>query len=156
VKNKLVRDVMTKKVLTVEADWSIAELKDFLIEHGISGAPVTDANGLVGVVSSTDLLRADVAPQKEEHDFFAASLDRALSPSELGTMHIEGSSDQTVRDVMTPVVFQVAEDTRVDEVADMMARGQIHRVLVTSGRRVTGIVSALDLVGELRDVLRSE
>jgi signal-transduction protein with cAMP-binding, CBS, and nucleotidyltransferase domain len=36
-----------------------------------------------------------------------------------------------------------------------MARGRIHRVVVTSDGRVTGIVSALDLVGVLRDVLRS-
>jgi CBS domain-containing protein len=55
---------------------------------------------------------------------------------------------------MTPVVFEVPHEARVDEVADMMTSGRIHRVVVTSGGRVSGIVSALDLVLVLRDALR--
>lgn len=147
---------MTKPVHTAEADWSVEELKAFLLERHISGAPVTDGGKLVGVVSSTDLLRSDAAERaRADVGYFSTSLDRPLAPDELRTMHVEGASGQTVRDVMTPVVFQVSDDVRVDEVADTMARGRIHRVVVTSDGRVTGIVSALDLVGVLRDVLRS-
>lgn len=155
VKNPLVREIMTTPVRTVEADWSIEELKAFLLEHDISGAPVIDRGKLVGVVSSTDLLRSDATDRARAHEgYFSTSLDRPLAADELHTMHVEGSG-QTVRDVMTPVVFQVSDDARADEVADTMARGRIHRVVVTAGGRVTGIVSALDLVAVLRDVLRS-
>ena len=113
VKNPLVRDIMTKPVRTVEADWSIEELKAFLLEHDISGAPVIDRGKLVGVVSSTDLLRSDATDRARAHDgYFSTSLDRPLAADELRTMHVEGSSGQTVRDVMTPVVFQVSDDVR--------------------------------------------
>jgi CBS domain-containing protein/tetratricopeptide (TPR) repeat protein len=158
VKNPLVRDIMTKPVLTADADWSLEELKGFLLEHDISGAPVTDKGKLVGVVSSTDLLRTEATERASggHEGYFSTSLDRPLAPAELRTMHIEGGSAEAVRDVMTPVVFQVPDDTRVDEVADMMARGRIHRVVVTTRGRVSGIVSALDLVTVLRDALRSE
>lgn len=157
MKNPLVREIMTKPVRTVEADWSLEELKAFLLEHAISGAPVTDGGKLVGVVSSTDLLRTDNTERARSHaGYFSTSLDRPLAPDELRTMHVEDASGQTVRDVMTPVVFQVSDDVRVDEVADTMARGRIHRIVVTSGGRVSGIVSALDLVAVLRDVLRSD
>ena len=55
----LVREVMTHKVLTAGSDWTLAELKTFLLEHSISGAPVVDAHGkLVGVVSATDVMRS--------------------------------------------------------------------------------------------------
>lgn len=156
MKNPPVREIMTTPVRTVEADWGLEELKAFLLEHDISGAPVTDQGKLVGVVSSTDLLRGDGAERtRRESGYLSTSLDRPLAPSELRTMHIDGASGQTVRDVMTPVVFQVSDDVPVDEVADTMVRGRIHRVVVTSKGKVSGIVSALDLVGVLRDTLRA-
>ncbi|MCA9596289.1 MAG: CBS domain-containing protein [Myxococcales bacterium] len=154
-----IKDVMTRELLTVGADWTLDELKGFLLEHGISGAPVVDNGGkLIGVVSSTDLLRSDDAETDNTRadGFFVSTLDRPLAADELASMHLQAQSSRSVRDVMTPVMFQIAEDSSLDEVADMMARGRIHRVLVTNGTKVTGIVSALDLVRVLRDMVREQ
>lgn len=152
----LVREVMTRKVLTAGADWTLAELKTFLLEHGISGAPVVDRAGkLVGVVSATDILRSEDTSETTEGGYFATSLDRPLGEEELRTLMVEGGPTQVVGDVMTPVVFQAAADTPVDEVADTMVRGRIHRIVVTEEGAVVGIVTALDLVRALRDVLRA-
>jgi CBS domain-containing protein len=156
----LTKDVMTRELLTVGAEWTLDELKGFLLEHGISGAPVVDISGkLIGVVSSTDLLRAgddDETQSARADGFFVSTLDRPLAADELASMHLQASTSRTVRDVMTPVMFQIGEDSGLDEVADMMARGRIHRVLVTDGNHVTGIVSALDLVRVLRDMVREK
>jgi CBS domain-containing protein len=143
-------------VLTVEADWSLDVLKSFLVEHSISGAPVVDRSGkLLGVVSSTDLLQANEREHAPDRPaYFCTTLDRPLAKSELRTMHIEGASGQRVSDVMTPVVFAVNDDVSISEVADMMALGRIHRVVVKSGERLCGIVTTLDLVGVLREALR--
>jgi CBS domain-containing protein len=154
----LVRDVMTRLVHTAGAHWTLEELKTFLLEHGISGAPVVDSAGrLAGVVSTTDLVRASSAALGTDQSpggYFATSLDRPLSAAELGSLQIEGEGEQRVRDVMTPVVFQTESDTPLDEVADIMIQGHIHRVIVTKDGAVTGIVSALDLVRALRDLMR--
>ncbi len=151
----LVREVMTHKVLTAGSDWTLAELKTFLLEHSISGAPVVDAHGkLVGVVSATDVMRSEDTPEMTEGGYFATSLDCPLGEEELSSLIIEGAPSQIVGDVMTPVVFQIAADAPVDEAADTMARGRIHRIVVTEGDAVVGIVTALDLVRVLRDVLR--
>ncbi|MBK7583894.1 MAG: CBS domain-containing protein [Myxococcales bacterium] len=147
---------MTQKVLTVSADWSLTELKAFLLERGISGAPVVDEKGkLVGVVSSTDLLRSEDGRESTQGSFFAASLERPLDEDELETLFVEGAPTQVVGDVMTPVVFQIAADAEIDEAADTMVRGRIHRIVVTEGESVVGIVTALDLVRALRDILRT-
>ena len=154
-----IKDVMTRELLTVGADWTLDELKGFLLEHGISGAPVVDNGGkLIGVVSSTDLLRSNNTKTNNTrtNNFFVSTLDRPLAADELASMHLQAQSSRSVRDVMTPVMFQIAEDSSLDEVADMMARGRIHRVLVTNGTKVTGIVSALDLVRVLRDMVREQ
>ena len=155
----LVSEIMTREVRTVGADWSLEELKTFLLEHGISGAPVVDdKNKLVGVVSTTDLLRTEEGLEVQSNnpsDFFVSSLKRPLSKAELLTMHVETTSSQVVRDVMTPIVFSVPDDTDVLDVADLMVRGRVHRLVVTRNDALCGIVSALDLVRALRDQIRA-
>ena len=151
---------MTRKVHTAGTDWSLEELKTFLLQHGISGAPVVDSAGkLVGVVSTTDLVRAssdESAGDSSAGGYFASSLDRLLAPEELRSLQVDEEGVQRVRDVMTPVVFQADAETTLDEVADMMVRGQIHRVIVTGDGAVTGIVTALDMVRAFRDSLRGQ
>ncbi len=47
---------------------------------------------------------------------------------------------------MTPVVHSVTENASVDSVARLMTRKHIHRVIVRRGRKVAGIISALDVL----------
>jgi len=53
-----VRQAMTKDVITVPPDMTMAEFRNVLREHRISGAPVVDGGHLVGVVSTEDLIEA--------------------------------------------------------------------------------------------------
>lgn len=160
MQNLTARDVMTRGVQTASADWTLDELRTFLVSRSISGAPVCDKAGkLVGVVSSTDLMRAaseESQVQDEEHAFYANGLDRRLSKEDLRGLHIEVSSSTTVSEIMTPLVFEVAPDASIYSVADMMARGRIHRVFVSHGGKLLGVVSALDLVRVLRDMTNPE
>lgn len=52
----------------------------------------------------------------------------------------------TIRDVMTAEAVSVSEDTPVEEVAALMLDQMVRRVPVVSGGRVTGIVSASDII----------
>ncbi len=54
---KTLQDVMTHPVVAVEPGTPIREVARLLVEHGVSGLPVVDADGrVVGVVSEGDLL----------------------------------------------------------------------------------------------------
>jgi signal-transduction protein with cAMP-binding, CBS, and nucleotidyltransferase domain len=55
----------------------------------------------------------------------------------------------TVSDVMTPVVHSVELSTPVEDVARVMRRKHIHRVIVADKGKVMGIISALDLLAVL-------
>ncbi len=57
VRELLVGDMMTKDVLTVGPDSSLAEATDLMVVHRIRRLPVVDGGKLVGVVSRRDLLR---------------------------------------------------------------------------------------------------
>jgi CBS domain-containing protein len=58
----------------------------------------------------------------------------------------------TVDDLMTPMVFDVSEDTPLQTVAETMLKGRIHRVLVTHKNHLVGIITALDLIRVIRDL----
>lgn len=158
VRQMTVSDVMQREVLAAEGGWSLEELADFLVDNGISGAPVIGANDkLVGVVSLTDIVRQNrmqdhSTERPDTHDVYLFDLDRRLGREELREMHIQVESAVQVRDIMTPMIFSVGEDTAVQEVADTMLKGRIHRVFVTSEGKLSGIVTALDMLKVIRDL----
>ncbi len=51
------RDVMTKDVITLGPDLSIRDAMDVLTSRRVSGAPVVENRKVIGVISTSDLLR---------------------------------------------------------------------------------------------------
>jgi len=153
-----VSDVMQRNVLAVDADWPLDKLAGFLVDNSISGAPVTDEQDeLVGVVSLTDLVRQSSLTEKDTesshtHDVYLYELERHLSQEELRVFHTQYESPVQVREIMTPMIFKVSEEDSVQEVADTMLKGRIHRVFVTKGTKLTGIVTALDMLQVIRSI----
>ena len=153
-----VRDVMRAEVLAVEAGWSMDQLADFLVDKSISGAPVTSADGqLIGVVSLTDIVRQNRLPEngtdmEDTHDVYLYELERRMSRDELRELHVQYETPAQVRDIMTPMIFSVGEDTSVQEVAETMLKGRIHRVFVTRDSKLVGIVTALDMLQVIRGI----
>lgn len=149
------RDLMTDRVLTVQADWSVQELAAFLTEHSISGAPVvSDYGGAIGVVSLTDLARHDSDPSASDDTDDTESppafyLGDAVVHEEANLDALQQQSGTTVRDLMMPTIFTVEEDTPIHEIARRMVQGQLHRLLVVRAgteRKVVGLVSAIDVL----------
>ncbi|MEN8204543.1 MAG: CBS domain-containing protein [Pseudomonadota bacterium] len=153
-----VNDVMQRDVLAVDADWPLDKLAGFLVDNSISGAPVTDADGeLVGVVSLTDLVRHNSMTDKDTdtnntHDVYLYELERHVSNEELRVFHTQYESPVQVREIMTPMIFKVSKEDSVQEVAETMLKGMIHRVFVTRKGKLKGIVTALDMLQVIRDI----
>ena len=153
-----VNDVMQSEVLSVDADWPLDKLAGFLVDNSISGAPVTDEKGeLVGVVSLTDLVRHSSMTEKDTettntHDVYLYELERHMSHEELRVFHTQYESPIQVREIMTPMIFKVSEEDSVQDVATTMIKGRIHRVFVTRGSKLTGLVTALDMLQVIRNI----
>jgi CBS domain-containing protein len=152
LKDLTAKDLMTSNVLTVGEEWLLDRLAEFFIEHSISGAPVASEDGkLIGVVSLTDLARFQSLPvgevrEESPHQYFQPIEDLRLAREELSGFRVDIESLVTVGDIMTPAIFNVDEDAGVQQVADIMISGRIHRLLVTRDGEVTGIVAAFDLL----------
>ncbi|MBI3297235.1 MAG: CBS domain-containing protein [Elusimicrobia bacterium] len=132
------RDVMQKKVVTVRPNMLVRELARLLDEKRISGAAVVDGGGaLVGVVSKSDLVHHEL----EGGESFIAPVARLPEG-----FHVESPDRTTVSDIMTPGAIEASADAPVPELARLMRRRRIHRVFITKGRKLLGIVTTLDLL----------
>jgi CBS domain-containing protein len=158
MKKLVAKDIMNTNVLSVGMDWSLEQLADYLVENSISGVPVTSDEGkLLGVVSMTDIVRYRSMPLTEDrpddtHEYYSYSPERRYSPEEVENSRIEAESLVTVRDIMTFITFNVDEDTTIQQVADAMLRGNIHRVLVTRDDVLVGIITTMDMLKAIKDL----
>lgn len=144
-------DLMTRSLLVVNADWRVSELAEFLVSNGISGAPVADQyERVVGVVSVTDIARhasmAEDEPGARHHQYYTDTLDFTVDDDLYIEYEEEDEDVATVRDIMTPSVFDVDVHTSVRIASQAMVKNRIHRVMVSDNGRVVGIVSALDIL----------
>jgi CBS domain-containing protein len=154
----LAKDIMKQDILSVGMEWSIDQLADYLIENSISGAPVTSEEGkLLGVVSLTDIVRyrsmptTDIRPN-DPHDYYIHTPEPRYSFAEIESFHVDTESLVTVREIMTSMTFNVNEDATLQQVADAMLGGGIHRVFVTRDKVLVGIITTMDILGVIRDL----
>jgi len=146
MKNLKAKDIMNTNVLTVPDDMTVQELATFLTEREILGAPVIDSGGeVVGVVSCTDIAQSAVRANIAKVDFFGQGWEDKLDPEEIQDLPVENES-LPVREIMTPTIYTVPEDTPISEIAKAMVAGRIHRLLITRGTRLVGIVTTLDML----------
>lgn len=144
----LAREVMNTKVITVPSTMDVRDAARLFLENGITGAPVTDDRGeLAGVISQTDLIYYNLTRDDElvmDSAFYhTARVEGRHIPA---GFQIEDCNTCSVGEVMTPVVHSVTENASLDSVARLMTRKHIHRVIVRRGRKVAGIISALDVL----------
>jgi len=126
MKDKLVRDVMHRKVMSCRVDTPLHEVARRLDSEKINALVVVDESGdLSGVVSQTDLVKVC------ERDW----------------------ESMVAEDVMTSDVVTVVADIPVLAAVELMVDNQIHRVVITQGglapRRPVGVLSMTDVVREM-------
>ncbi|MCL6416470.1 CBS domain-containing protein [Aestuariirhabdus sp. Z084] len=142
------RQLMTPDVLSVSANWDIPELASFFAEYKLSGAPVLNQEGeLVGVVSITDILRYSNNPQYKDEvvskqNFYNEQSARLSDQVD----DLEFCGQRRVSDIMTAQIIAVDAGAGVEEITQVMATNNIHRIFVTEDDQIIGIVSSMDVV----------
>ncbi|MCX9013377.1 MAG: CBS domain-containing protein [Candidatus Methanoperedens sp.] len=126
--NKLLRDVMTRGVVTVSMDVTVKHVAVMLTEQGLSAIVVISPDGeAVGVISDMDILKV------------------------IGK---DGWENMAVETIMTTHLETVRPASTLNEAAKIMREKHIHRLLVFSehgvgaSQRPIGVLSASDIVKE--------
>ena len=116
-----VSDIMTKNVIKIHPDESVAVAARMLTRHNIGVLPVCGTDGkLCGVVTDRDLVTRCMASQRS-------------------------AEQMRVRDVMTGGVVCAQPDMDTGAAAHLMGRKQIRRLPVVDGGKLCGMVSLGDL-----------
>jgi CBS domain-containing protein len=136
------KEIMTCDPITTLPQTTVEELCEILRRENINGTPVVDESGrLVGIVSQDDVIfrnggRNDPArPPQDMQDLFHRGI----------ASYAESETPLRVGDIMTREVISADEDTGVEQLCRTMWERRIHRIPITRGGKLCGIVSALDL-----------
>lgn len=132
----LIREWMTKDVITVTPDTSMLKTSKLMKDNNIRRVPVLDGNRLVGIVSDRDI--------------------RAASPSKATTLDMHELyyllSEVKVKDIMTGDPVTVCDTDAVDDAALIMENKGIGGLPVVNGSgELVGIITDHDIFRVLVD-----
>jgi CBS domain-containing protein len=145
-----VADVMTRTVISVTPETTIADAAGLLLKHRISGLPVVDPEGaVVGIVTEGDLLRRSETGTERRH---ARWLEFLITPGRLAREYANANA-RKVGEVMSADIVAVRPRDSLAEVVRLMERHHVKRLPVIERNRLVGIVSRANLVRALLDDL---
>ena len=141
-----VRDVMTPRVISIEADAPVMRAIHLMLQNRISGLPVVGRKGeLVGMVTEGDFLRrGEIGTQRRRSRW----LEFLIGPGRLADEYVHAHG-RKIDEVMTRKLFTVPEDAPLDEVVQLMERHRIKRVPVVREGRLIGIVTRANIIHAL-------
>lgn len=129
-----VEEIMTTKVFTVEQH-DLIDRVFFLINYEkIRHLPVVEKGKVIGIVSDRDLYKA-LGPKSNSN-----AIEGSAKNSEL---HVVSTR---VQNIMRRGVITTTPDSKVSEVAGLMAEHKIGALPVVSNNKLVGIVSATDIL----------
>jgi len=153
MEEKTAQDIMTKDVITISKDSTLADLSKLLLKNKISGVPVIDKEGrLVGMATDADIIREDMEP------IFPFYFD----PLVINYGYIENIEkyqkdmkehlETRIEEVMARRVKTVHKDTPISDVARIIVRNKINRVpVVDENNKLLGIIARSDIIESMVD-----
>ena len=148
---------MTKDVVQISANKSMAEAAMDLVKYEVSSVPVVDERGnCVGILSSADFVQkesslAHVARSTldMEHQFAWSQHEQPLP--------IERVTEDLVSHYMSPAVQTIRKDALLIEAAKIMCLQHIHRLPVFDDKgHLVGVLSSMDVVAVLVNVFEEQ
>jgi CBS domain-containing protein len=137
------KDVMSKRVLSLTPNTSLRRALDVLTRGMITGAPVVNEVGRpIGVFSYSSAARSS----RCEGDTYYSSSEyedigdiAEASPAAMLDLN-------TVGGLMNPLVIVASPQDSLAQIARIMMRRRVHRVVITDKGRIVGVVSSMDIV----------
>jgi CBS domain-containing protein len=135
--------IMTRSVITVTPNTTVAEAATTMLQRHVSGLPVVDTAGkLIGIISEGDFLRrGEIGTQRRRGRF----LRFILGPGKEATDFVH-ENGRKIAEIMTPKPLTVSEDTDLEEIVELMERNHVKRLPVMRGDKLVGIVSRANLL----------
>jgi CBS domain-containing protein len=144
-------EIMSRQVITVGVEASVADAITTMLAHHVSGLPVVDSAGrLVGIVSEGDFIRrAEIGTGRKRGRWltFLAGADRAA-------LDFAREHGRKVGEIMTTNPVTIGEDAPLPEIVDIMEAHGIKRLPVMRDGKIVGMVTRADFLPAIVDLAR--
>jgi len=150
--DKLVSEVMTKKVVAFAPEMSIKEAWEKMLHTRIKAAPVVNDKGkLIGIVTDEDLiLRAGI----QQRLSVAIRMDESEISQEIKSLQ---DSPLKVQDVMTQPVISTLDHEPLGLATSRMVKSGLKRLpVVNDNEKLVGMLSRLDILRQVANVTTEE
>ncbi len=118
---KPVKNYIRVNPITIPAAATIQEASRILVKNNIHGAPVKDKDGIVGIVTLTDI----------------------------GKTLAEGKTSLKIKDIMTKEIISVDGETPLYEVVKVFNKERVGRLMVKVNGELVGLISKTDILSRL-------
>jgi CBS domain-containing protein len=145
----LVRDVMTKGVISISKFDPVMQVADILTEKNISGLPVVDKDKkVIGIITQADIL--SMIGVSRDHTF------KDLLRHMLGETLPERRIGDHVGDIMTSPAHTIKPEANIAEAVRIMDEKKIRRLTVTDDKGILiGILTRADILKAVINKIRS-
>lgn len=138
-----VREIMSRNVITIDADASVIDAIKTMLSHHISGLPVIDQDrALIGILSDGDFIRrVEVGTEKRRGRWLAMLAGANQVAVDFARQH-----GRKVRQIMSPSPITVEEETPLEQVVQLMESHGVTRFPVMRDRELVGMVTRTDFM----------
>ncbi len=147
----LVKDVMSKNVITISPEENITKAIELMAKNNISGLVVVENEKVVGIISESDILEILKSPFPEIKSLtnVTLSLFLLLKKGIESLNHAKKVAELKVKDLMTKKVFYVEPTDTIEEAARIMSEKDVRRLPVIENGKLVGIISRTDILRAL-------
>lgn len=143
---KLLVQFVTRKPICVSPDTPVPQLISVMIDNHIDMVPVLDDTELVGIITTTDILKLmvtfDTAVRK-----LSQTLETTACKDSTDTAALTAWTDRTVSRIMTDHPFCLGLNDTLEKAISLLKKKDFRHVLITDkNNRLVGIVSDRDIL----------
>jgi CBS domain-containing protein len=140
------KDVMTKPVISIGAQRTVASAIEIMLNRRISGLPVVDDAGrLTGMITEGDFLRRSELGTERKRPRW---LEIFISSGKLADEYTQ-SRARKISEIMTTDPITATEDSPLEDIVALMEKHRIKRIPIVRDGKPVGIVSRSDLLHAL-------
>lgn len=144
-----VREIMSRNVITIDADAPVSDAIRTMLSHHIGGLPVTDRNGtLIGMLSDGDFIRrVELGTEKRRGRWLAVLAGTSQVALDFARQH-----GRKVNEIMSPDPITVDENMPLEQVVQLMESHGVTRFPVMRDKSLVGMVTRTDFMTAIADL----
>ena len=150
---KKVRDVMCTNVVCFSPESSVFEVARILSEKNISGAPVVENEKVVGVISTSDIVKFIKTKLKigSVHEIPSLSLlflDLIKTGKDFVELkkEIKKIENVKIKNIMSKKVVSISPEASIFDAAELMDKYDVNRLPVIENGKLIGIIARADII----------